>query len=302
MTNVLRRPDGRVRAGWRFGSFLLALALGGALLAGLFFLVRLPKQMDKGVLQPLPLLWTGLAVLTVVVGITWLFLRFVEHRSFATIGLPGNSGWRSGIPVGLLLGAVVPIGVAGFLWASGHAKIEMASLSMFELLRTTLPMVVATLTLSSWEEVAWRGYPLQLLNEASGPWVGTALAGIGFGLVHSRNPGAEPVGLALTALNGLLLGWVVLRTGSLWLACGYHAGWNVAASELLGMRDSGVTAPGSLFTTTLSGPGWLAGGAYGFESSALTGLAETALLGALIVYASRLPGVAVARPYFVGSG
>ena len=97
-------------------------------------------------------------------------------------------------------------------------------------------------------------------------------------------------------------GWSYLGLGSTINVYRGHAGWNLAASELLGMRDSGVTAPGSLFTTTLSGPKWLAGGAYGFESSVLTGLAETTLLGALIVYASRLPGVAVARPYFVGSG
>jgi len=57
------------------------------------------------------------------------------------------------------------------------------------------------------------------------------------------------------------LGWVVLRSGSLWLVCGYHAGWNLAASILLGMRDSGLSAPGSLFTTILSGPTWLSGGA-----------------------------------------
>jgi uncharacterized protein len=246
------------------------------------------------------LVGTGIAVLGIIVGVTWLFLRFIEHRSAATVGLPGGRPWRIGISVGLLLGAIVPLSVAGLLWASGHATIQASRLSGADLLRVTLPMVVATILLSSWEEIAYRGYPLQLLNEVGGVWFGTTLAGIAFGLTHSGNPGANPLGLGNTALNGVLLGWVVLRSGSLWLACGYHAGWNLAASMMLGMRDSGLSAPGSLFTTALAGPTWLSGGTYGFEASVLTGLTEALLLVSVIALGPRLPGVPAARPYFAG--
>lgn len=99
-------------------------------------------------------------------------------------------------------------------------------------------------------------------------------------------------------MNGVLLGWVVCRTGSPWLACGYHAGWNLVASEVLGLRDSGIVSPGSVLHTTLSGPTWLSGGTYGFEGSAVTGILETVLLGAMIALAPRLPRVAEARPHF----
>lgn len=303
MTRLLRRPDdGLLRAGWRLGLFLVGFACAAALLAGLFSLIRFPAQKSHGVLQPLPLLGTGIGLIAVALGVTWLCLRRIEHRSFSTIGLPGGrAGWM-GVAVGILLGTVVPVAVVVMLSAADRASVELARLSAADLLRQTLPMLIATVLLSSWEEVVYRGYPLQLLNEAGGIWFGTALTGIAFGLSHSGNPGANPIGLANTAINGILLGWVVVRTGSLWLACGYHAGWNIAATELLGMRDSGVTGPGSIFTTTLSGPSWISGGAYGFEGSALTGIAETLLLSLLLVFASRLPGVEIARPWFAGTG
>jgi CAAX protease family protein len=298
----LRRLHQPPHAGWRLAGFLLVFAVAAALVTGLLYLMRFPKQRVNGVLQPLPLLGSAIAILGIIVAVTWLFLRFVEHRSLATVGLPPGRPWRTGISLGLLLGAIVPFSVAALLWVTGHAVIQPARPSATGLLHATLPMIGATALLSSWEEIAYRGYPLQLLDEIGGVWFGTTLAGIAFGLTHAGNPGANPLGLGNTALNGVLLGWVVLRSGSLWLACGYHTGWNLAASIVLGMRDSGISAPGSLFTTTLAGPTWLSGGAYGFEASVVAGVTEAVLLLALIALGSRLPGVPVARPYFAGRG
>jgi membrane protease YdiL (CAAX protease family) len=131
-------------------------------------------------------------------------------------------------------------------------------------------MMLAVLLLSTWEEIALRGYPLQLLSEAWGPaWAATA-TGLAFGLLHAGNPGANPLGLLLTATGGVLLAWLVIRTGSLWLACGYHGGWNLTAAVVLGLRDSGVQHGGSLLRTELSGPAWLTGGDW-LQASLLTG-------------------------------
>jgi CAAX protease family protein len=301
MTSLMRCSDGALRAGWRLGLFLLGLAIGGGFLGTLFYLLHFPPQKVRGVVQPLPLLGTGIGIVAIVLAITWLVLRRLEHRTFPTIGLPGGAAWRAGVPVGVALGMVVPVVVTLILWAVGRARIEAVHVSASDLAHATVPMVAATALLSSWEEIVYRGYPLQLLNQIGGVWFGTILTGAAFGLSHAGNPGANPIGLANTALNGMLLGAVVVRTGSLWLACGYHAGWNLAAAQLLGLRDSGVISPGSCFTTTLTGPSWLSGGNYGFEGSLLTGAAETVLLATMLALAGRLPGVPAARPYFAGT-
>ncbi len=251
-------------------------------------------------LQPLPLLATAASVVVIVLGTTQVCLRFFDRRTLATIGLPWDRVRCADIVTGLLLGAIVPVIVGGGFWTFGYAVIGPSHLSGPDLLQATLPMALATTLLSSWEELVFRGYPLQLFSEIGGPWLGAWVTGVTFGLAHSGNPGANLLGFFNTAFNGVLLGWIVIRSGSLWLTCGYHAGWNLAASSLLGMRDSGQISPGSLFSTTLTGPNWLSGGAYGFEASVVTGLAETLVLGMILTLASRLPSVPAAQPYFRG--
>lgn len=287
-----------IHPGWRLGIFLLLLTILAATLAAGFYAIHLPSQRQNGVLQPLPLLGTAVGIVAVVLGATVVCLKFLEGRSLATIGLmAGRSRWTS-IAVGLLLGGIVPIVVSGLLSAAGFAAIQPTHLSGSEIATATAPMIAATLLLSSWEEIVFRGYPLQLLCEISGPWLAAIVTGLLFGLAHSGNPGANWLGFLNTALNGVLLAWVVMRSGSLWLGCAYHAGWNLTASTLLGMRDSGTSAPGSPFLTTLSGPEWLSGGSYGFEASLVTGLVEMAVLTVLVLNVRRLPAGEAALPYY----
>jgi hypothetical protein len=297
---MFSRRMATLHAGWRLGLFILLLALLGLLTASLFYVFHFPPQLRHGVLQPFPLLVSAVTVASLILGATVLCLRYLEGRPVATVGLPTNPLPYPGIIAGLGLGAIVPICTAGTLWMIGYASIERCRLSSADLLHATLPMVGSTLLLATWEEMAFRGYPLQLLSEIGGPWLATSLTGLLFGLAHSGNPGASPLGFANTVLNGVLLAWVVIQSGSLWLACGYHAGWNLAATNLLGLRDSGVIAPGSLLTTALTGPAWLSGSAYGFEASVLTGLTEAITLTTVLALTARLPSVPIAQPYFAG--
>lgn len=273
---------------------VVILAVVGGLL---FFLLRIPPQRQHGVLQPFPLLATGVLAVSVILGASLIALGRMEGRPLGTLGLP-STGNLPAVSLGLGFGMIVPIVVTAGIWASGHATISPAQLTGSLLLSATLPMIGATLLLSSWEEMAFRGYPLQLLSQLGGPWVGALITGLLFGLAHGGNPGANLLGFLNTALNGALLAGVVMRTGSLWLACGYHAGWNLAAANLLGLTDSGTVAPGALLSTTLTGPAWLSGGEYGFEASLLTGVAETLLLGAMLLQAHRLPATPEAKAYY----
>jgi hypothetical protein len=66
-----------------------------------------------------------------------------------------------------------------------------------------------------------------------------------------------------------------VRSGSLWLPIGFHFGWNVCLELLLGTTISGQEASFGLFSTNLSGPALLTGGAFGVESSVITYLFYT---------------------------
>lgn len=281
----------------RLVAFLILLALGATALSAALYLLRFPAQRSHGVLQPWPLLATGVFAVGLVLAVTTVCLRWIESRPLATIGLPARPFFSS-FTSGLALGTIVPGLVTVLLGLFGRAIIHPNDVSVGLLLGTTLPMVGATILLSSWEELAFRGYPLQLLVAWAGQWPAALVTGVLFGLAHGGNPGANVVGFLNTATNGVLLAWIVMRTGSLWFACGYHAGWNLMASQVLGLVDSGVQSPGSLFATQLNGPDWVAGGGYGFEASVLTGMLEVALLGVLVWQAPRLPRVEVALPHF----
>src|SRR5690348_9790307 len=89
------------------------------------------------------------------------------------------------------------------------------------------------------------------------------------------------IGLANLALFGLVACLTLRRTGSLWLAIGFHAAWDWGETWLFGVADSGhAPAPGHCFSANVpaAAPAWLSGGPVGPEGSALC-VALMAILG-----------------------
>jgi membrane protease YdiL (CAAX protease family) len=293
-------PRPRRRPLRRLLAFILLLVTGAAALTALWIGLGLPPQRQHGVLRAVPELMSGILVLGLALLVTAGMLRRLEGRGLATVGLRRDRsalGW----PVGLPLGGATPLLVVAAFFAAGHAELRPAVPDFGAVLGTTLPMAAGVLMLSAWEEVGLRGYPLQLLAEWRGPTVAALLTGIAFGLLHGGNPGADPAGLAFTAMNGALLAWVVIRTGSLWLAAGYHGGWNLVAAVMLGLRDSGAVHEGSLVRTDLIGPAWLTGGEFGFEGSPVTAVLELLVLALMVRWSNRFPANPEARAYFAGA-
>ena len=215
------------------------------------------------------------------------------------LGRSSNSGqWLQQIGIGLLVGSIPP--TLFFLAACelGDAHLARTALDVHHVFTLTLPALGSILLLSLHEELVFRGYLMQLISQKAGRAVAALITGILFGLVHSANSAANPQGLLFTAIGGVLLAWLIMRNGSLWMAGGYHAGWNATASLALGLSVSGTTTPGSWITTTLSGPRWISGGPYGFEGSIIAGLVEPVVLGSLVWLAPRLPSHPELRSYF----
>lgn len=283
----------------RLGTFLV-LMMGGA--AGLGFLSRLiglRPQVQHGALAPQELLPIGALIVLLAVGVTWIMVRRFEGRGLRTAGLGFSRGFLRRAGIGFFFGGLTPALVATGLAIAGIARIVP---STPDLLALTLPMTLAMIFISSWEELLLRGYFMQVIGEMGGVWVASAISGIVFGLMHAGNPGANPAGLIITGANGILLALLIARTGSLWLACGYHTGWNVVAAIGFGLRDSGMLSPGALLSTELTGPTFLTGGAYGFEASLVSFVVEAAVLAYLLVYGPRWAGDTEASPYYQRRG
>jgi membrane protease YdiL (CAAX protease family) len=293
--DVDNEPPRRFAPAARLLAFAGILAVGGFLFGFGWRALGLPRQFHHGAVVPIPMLATALFLVALALVASWIPLRWMEHRPLRTIGIGLRASAARDVFLGLLGGGLTPAIVAlGFL-AAGAATITRVAP---DFVGTTLPMIAGMALISSWEEIALRGYFMQVVAAMGGPWVAASLSGLVFGLIHAGNPGANPMGLAITALNGVLLALLVVRTGSLWLVCGYHAGWNLSAAVGFGMVDSGMQATGAFATTTLRGSAFWTGGSYGFEASIVAFVVEALVLLVLLRVAPRVALDAEAQPYY----
>jgi membrane protease YdiL (CAAX protease family) len=300
MRAIFFNATAQLRTGWRLLLFIALVAVAGRLIGVIRRLTGLPREIVDGVVQPIPELLIGILIIFSVLGILALLFRWFEKRPLSTIGLPFSKPWLRGMSTGFTIGGLNIAIYVLILLINGNAHISLSGLTIFNLLQSTLPLFIALLAFSGWEELAMRGYSLQMFAEAWGPHPAAIITGVIFGLLHIENPGASIPGLVFTAIGGVLLAWLVIRTGSLWIAWGYHAGWNIVAALLFGLRVSGMDHPGAILETQISGENWLAGGDYGFEGSTIIGCIEFMVLSVTVILANHLPGHPDLIRYFKG--
>jgi membrane protease YdiL (CAAX protease family) len=285
-------------AGWKIASLLSIYLLLAIFSTVAWQLLHIPPQMQHGILNPVLMLLSGMILLGAILAASAWTVHFFDHRPLSTVGVPLSRPWVRQTLIGLLAGTITPLMFYVAAYKLGNAQVKHVPLNLHHVLTQTLPALGSILLLAFHEELLYRGYLLQLISQKAGRMVAAVLTGALFGLSHGGNPAANPQGLFFTAIGGVLLASLVMRNGSLWMAGGYHAGWNATAALVLGLNVSGTIMPGSWIATTLTGPRWISGGSYGFESSAITGLIEPAVLGTLVWIAPRLPSHFELRRYF----
>jgi hypothetical protein len=287
--NFLRRfffsPDGRLRSGWRLllHWVLVIVLTGGFTLIG--FLLVAVLLGEQAVSTPISQM--GISVATALPAITlatWLARRFLDRRSFASLGFEYDPRARNQ----LLLGILIPLPLFGliylFEWIAGWLDFQVWSFQSLGWSGTLLGLLfglLVFLAVGFYEELLTRGYQLQNLAESIGaPWA-IGLTSLIFALLHAGNPGASWQSALGIFLAGLFLAYAWLRTRQLWLPIGLHIGWNFFQGTVFGFPVSG-TGGFHLIQQTVSGPALITGGAFGPEAG-LTGFAAMGL-GALLVW------------------
>jgi len=261
-------------------------ALQTAIRAGKFFLFYFVSAQIFGWLvwglnNPL-LSGTALVLATGLIA-NGLCLRIFESRPLSDAGLWLNS--RAGL--NLLLGVAGGMGAAALVLgpplavgAAHFVKLtdEPASASGMLFL---IGMLAAG---SIGEELLFRGYALQILIAAAGPWATIIPVGLLFGLLHYGNPSATILSSGITAGFGILFGYAYLRSRDLWLPIGLHFGWNFTL-PLFGVNMSGLRIRVTGYEMSWTAGNLWSGGEYGPEGSVLTVL----VLVALFVYVWKIP-------------
>jgi membrane protease YdiL (CAAX protease family) len=127
-------------------------------------------------------------------------------------------------------------------------------------------VLVAFLVVGFYEELMFRGYVLQRLNERAGRAASIIVSSLIFAVFHGANPQADLFGILNTALIGAVLCALYFRTGSLWMPVGFHATWNFALGYLYSLPVSGVPLHGILRVVEVDPDSRLTGGSYGPEA------------------------------------
>ena len=288
IASIFIGPDG-LRAGWRFLLFALGIELGAlvveeplAQVLARYFAINL-----RELSAPALLIREFVFCLSVflVTGIAAL----AERRRIDSYGLPIEQAFGKFFWKGMLAGLLVVVFVAGAMILSGAMVLHGLALHGSDLAMFTLLWFVANILIGLSEEYTFRGYGLQSLWRGAGFWPAALITTAIFAGDHLEKPGENAMDIGMIFLLGLILCLSVRKTGSLWWAVGWHAGFDFGQLFLIGTRNGGQTPVGRLFNVTFPGPAWLNGGELGTEASVFMVPAAIATLIYVIWFLRSLP-------------
>ena len=260
------------------GNLLGLLALGGPELVG--GVVEQSSGPPFRVIMAIQVLTAPLILLA-----TYLFVRFRDRKSLASIGFGWPRPWQVGATVagvGVVLGAWLAIvGTrVDVRFASGDAPLDgTAALPDLATPRELVLLLLGLLIMACWEEWIARGYIYSTLREKLA-WVhASGITALLFVLLHWQDPDIGAAGLINVFLFGMISGALRELTGSLWTVVVFHGAWNFLLGCILSLPVNGIAFP-SLYQTTVAGAAEWSGGTYGPEGSWLmTGLLVAVIVG-----------------------
>jgi uncharacterized protein len=292
LAQIFISPDEpRLRAGWRL---LIHTILLMVLMVGIVVIVVVIGQLltggDTSTLQAYDPEGMGIRLAGIVfeiiifTAVTWIARRFIDRRSFASLGLHLNRQALPDVLFGIAIGAVLMGLIYAFEAAAGWLNFEgwaWESMPSTSVITQLIAALLLYLGVGYSEELLSRGYHLQNL------WAGLNLplallisSGV-FAALHLGNPNADWVSTLGIFFAGFFLAYGYLRTSELWIPIGVHIGWNFFQGTIFGFPVSG-TQGFHLIRQTVQGPDIITGGLFGPEAGMISWAAM--LLGTALIW------------------
>ncbi|GAT68095.1 CAAX amino protease [Planomonospora sphaerica] len=181
----------------------------------------------------------GAGVTACAIGLTWCVQRVVEGRPWTELGLAVSRRAASRALLGTAAGAAAVCAANALCVALGAADwapdASLASVPAW--LTVTVP--AALLVQAVPEELWFRGYLFRHLSESLPPWVTVAVTSVLFGALHiiSQSGAGSLQEKLLYVAQATAFGFVLvacrMATGELWLAVGFHAGYDMLNERLI---------------------------------------------------------------------
>lgn len=259
----------RLRAGWRLtlhGLLLIFMVLVTTTVMiiplALLGLARLDQFSDSALIA------TSIAVLPAATLATWVARRWIDRRSFRSLGLSIDQHSLRDIGVGfaiplplfaMIYAAELSLGWLEFRsWAWTDANLLIA-------VGAPLAFLVVFVAVGFYEELLFRGYYMYNLIDGTNLPIAILTTSLLFSIAHLTNFGASLQSAIGIFAAGLFLAYGWYRTGALWLPIGLHIGWNFFQGPIFGFQVSGTPSP-ALIQQQVSGPELVTGGPFGPEA------------------------------------
>ena len=277
----LSPEEPRLRAGWRLliQTFLLILFIFvfGALI-GLIGIL-LGQFLNES------FVWNQIAELLAVTGSVYVARRWLDKRSFASLGLQLDKRTLLDILAGIgitfvQMGFIYVVMLSlGWLTFEGFAW-QFDPISA--VITGVLTFFIAFIFVGWNEELLSRGYHLQTIASGINLFWGVIISSSVFGLLHLGNPNATWVSVAGIFFAGVYLAYAYIRTKQLWLSIGLHIGWNFFEGVVFGFPVSGLSEIYKLIRINVHGPELWTGGAFGPEAGLI--VLPSLIVGGILIY------------------
>jgi uncharacterized protein len=281
----ISEDERRLRAGWR-------LALHSLFTVSIMFLFGIPVVLATVFFSgsanadrlASSLFLSEVILFPAILISTWVARRFLDRRSFRSLGLKID---RRAL-FDILLGFIIPALLMGLIFlvelATGWLTINGGIGNGMEIKDLVLGIggsLILYLLVGIGEEILSRGYHLQNLAEGLNLPAALLLSSGVFAFLHVGNPHATLISTLGILAAGFFLAYGWVRTGSLWLPIGLHIGWNFFQGTIFGFPVSG-TQSFHLIDHQVTGPVWVTGGEFGPEAGLI--VLPAMLLGTWIIW------------------
>ena len=271
----------RLRSGWRLLIHTILMVFLLIFFSLPIMVLTLIGGMENTITEPLFYAVNACAVILSV----WIARKFLDQKSFRSLGLHHDQFVLQDIVVGFMIPAVLMGAILGFFFLMGWVDWEgwaFQNDSAVQLVLGVSGGFIIYILVGFYEEILSRGYQLQNIAEGLNLPLGVLLSSAIFGLLHVFNPSASMISTLGIFAAGVFLAYGWIRTKQLWLPIGLHIGWNFFEGTIFGFPVSG-TASYRLMLHSIKGPSIITGGAFGPEAGLI--VLPAMIIGAVFIHA-----------------
>lgn len=206
--------------------------------------------------------------------LTW---KLLDKKKIRDMGIVNITKGKKEFLLGLLMGAVSISIVCIILLLFRQVKLNNP-LSKPDISMSLMTGLISFVFVGFGEEFFSRAYVMSVLKQTKNKWFIIIISSAIFSALHLFNNAIGALPLFNLFLAGILLGYMFMKSKSIWMPIGFHITWNYFQGYIWGFQVSGSSIKG-MYQIEIVNNNFINGGAFGPEG----GIVVTGILVVFIV-------------------